>query len=337
MGAHAGDSPLNLPTENLRETVAGVGGRLLYWEFAERVRTSMKWNLPSVAELVNKYHRKALIVCGGGPSIKNDIETIRELQKQGGYVLCCNKTEEYFRTLPEPIIPWATILLDPMEWVADYVPHPRPAGIYFVASSCHPRVSRRIRLAGGKVYLWHAGANFYGLNMPHPILEKDFAGKPWAIIVGPTTVGLRSVPFGYQLGFRPFHLFGMDSSMAANEDGTYSLHAYAKPRPADSTEGDVTLNTKAGKWTFQTNSHMSRQALDFEDLVTQIGAHVVNRNWEPVDIKVYGEGLLPAYAASIGLHANPIMNQKFSAQSAPDCDLSYLDINKTRPPKQASA
>ncbi len=345
MGAHAGSNQLSVVQTDLRETVAGVGGRLLYWEFAERVRASMKWNMASLAELVGKYHHKALIVCGGGPSIKNDLDTIRELQRQGGYVLCCNKTEEYFRTLDEPIIPWATVLLDPMEWVADYVPHPRPAGIYFVASSCHPRVARRIKLAGGKVYLWHAGADFYGINMPHPILEKDFADKAWAIIVGPTTVGLRSIPLGYQLGFRPFHLFGMDSSMASNDDGTHSLHAYAKPRPEDSVEGNVTLNTKAGKWTYYTNSHMSRQAIDFEDLIANIGEHVKNRVWEPVDIKVYGEGLLPAFAASIGLHGNPLMNQKFSSHHATErqneareiaSSFKELDINIT-PPQQASA
>jgi len=329
-----------VPQVQLREQVAGVGGRLLYWEFAERVRTSMKWNMSSLAELVNKYHRKALIVCGGGPSIRNELDTIRELQARGGYVLCCNKTEEYFRTLDKPIIPWATILLDPMPWVADYVPHPRPAGIYFIASSCHPRVSRKIKLAGGKVYLWHAGADFYGKNMPQPILQKDYADKAWAIIVGPTTVGLRSVPLGYQLGFRPFHLFGMDSSMAINNKGEYNLHAYAKPRPEDSEEGNVTLTTRAGSWTFYTNSHMSRQALDFEDLVEQIGQHVMKRNWEPVDIRVYGDGLLPAYAASIGLHGNPLMNQKYGSvrahSFAEPLDLTGMDINEN-PHQQVSA
>lgn len=295
---------------DLREKSLG-NGRLLYWEYAERVKQAMKWQYPSLAYLHNQFHRKALIICGGGPSLNDDIPKIRELKRQGGYVLTVNKTHDHFMGLDEPIIPDFHVILDPMPWVAEYTKKVNRHTKYLIASSCTASVSRRIHLKGGKVFIWHAGADFYGEAMPSPILAKEFMHKPWAVIVGPTTVGLRSVVLGYELGFRPFHLFGMDSSSAANDSGQHAFHAYAKEPPKDAEYGTVTLHSRAGAFPFHTNSHMARQALDFEDLIEQIGDHVKNRSWEPVNIVVYGTGLLPAYAASIGLHGDPLMNQKY--------------------------
>ncbi len=103
----------------------------------------------------------------------------------------------------------------------------------------------------------------------------------------------------------------MDSSLAANENGELALHAYPKDPPKDAEYGTVTLHSKAGAFPFKTNSHMARQVLDFEDLIEQIGEHVKKRKWEPIDIRIYGSGLLPAYAASIGLHADPEMCRKY--------------------------
>lgn len=313
------------PSANLRTAVSGIGGRLYYWEYMERVRKSMKWDVPSVAMVKDAWHGKAVLICGGGPSLKASVPAIRELQRRGGYVVTVNKTHDHFLDPewlatcagrdPTPIIPWGHVVLDPMPWVADYIKKPTTTTKYFVASSCESSVMRRLRLGGGHCYLWHAGADFYGVAMPEPVLRAEFPRKPWGMVVGPTTVGLRSVVLMYDLGFRPFHLFGFDSSMA-KVNGEFRLHAYDKPRPEDSTEGLVTLHTKIGDYSFYTNDHMSRQVIDFEDLCEQIGAHVMAGRWEPVDIRVHGDGLLPCYAASIGLHADEKMNAEFQGRIA---------------------
>lgn len=302
---------------NLRDKVGGIGGRLLYWEYADRTRKSMKWDIRSLAYLRNQWHGRALIICGGGPSLRADLPKIRELQRQGGYVLTVNKTHDYFLNLPDemggPIIPWAHMMLDPMPWVGSYVAKPHPHVKYFIASSCDPMVSRRLKFNGGEVYLYHAGADFYGAEMPTPILRGEFPNKPWLVVVGPTTVSLRAVVLGYELGFRPFHLFGVDSSMAqvGGADGEMKLHAYPKDRPTDADEGFVSLNTPGGKYEYFTNSHMSRQALDFQDLIESIGERVTKGIWEMIDVRVYGRGLLPAYAATIGLHGEHEQNVEY--------------------------
>lgn len=300
---------------NLRRAVEGIGGRLYYHEYAERIRKSMKWNVYSISNVRNHFHRKAMIICGGGPSLKASVPAIRELQRQGGYVVSVNKTHDFLLGLEEPIIPWGHVVLDPMPWVVDYIKTPHPEVKYFVASQCDPSVMRRLRFAGAECYLWHAGANFYGVPMPLPILENEFKTKPWGIVYGATTVGLRSVPLGYDLGFRVFHLAGLDSSMA-KVNGEYKLHAYDKKRPEDAHEGLVTLKTKLKEYQFYTNSHMSRQVIDFEDMVEQIAARVRNLEWQPIDIRIHGDGFLPCYAASIGLHADSAMNMEFCGREA---------------------
>ncbi len=73
----------------------------------------------------------------------------------------------------------------------------------------------------------------------------------------------------------------------------------------------MTLHTKRGEYSFFTNSHMSRQALDFEDMIEKIGGLMMSGDWSPVDFRVYGDGLLPCYAASIGLHAKDEFNLEF--------------------------
>lgn len=300
---------------DLRAKVGGVGGRLLAWEYIERTRKSMGWNVPSLRLLADTCRGKAMLICGGGPSLKYDLDKVRYLQRLGGVVVTVNKTYEYFMGLPieqgGPIIPDFHVLLDPMPWVANYVVTPNPHTKFLVAASCDPAVIRRIRLRGGDCYLWHAGADFYGQEMPYAILKGEFGHRTWSIVTGQTTVGLRSIPLGYELGMRVFHMFGLDSSMA-QVDGEFKLHAYVKDRPADADEGTVTLKTKRGSYDFYTNTHMSRQVTDFQDLLEQVLERIQSKAWELVDIRIWGKGMLPTYAASIGMHGDPAMNMEYA-------------------------
>lgn len=309
---------------DLRTKVGGVGGRLLFWEYLERTRRCMKYDINSLGILTDECVGKAALICGGGPSLKYDVPKIRELQRQGGLVITTNKTHDYFQDAewlatcpgadPTPIIPYAHVMLDPMPWVAGYVKQPIKGVKYLIAASCDPAVLRGLRLKGADVYLWHAGADFYGQSMPHPILQTEFPKKLWCIVIGATTVGLRSVPLSYQLGCRVFHLFGLDSS-AASVNGEYKMHAYPKDKPPDADEGVVTLNTKRGSYDFYVNTHLSRQATDFVDMLDEIAELVKAGTWGMVNIVVWGKGMLPTYAASIGLHGLPEMNMEYSGVS----------------------
>lgn len=280
--------------------VGGGEGRIHFDEYIGRVHSSMARDLPSLALLKDAEPGGTLLICGGGPSIGDleQIKAIRKLAKRGAKIWAVNKTHDFLLT--KGITPHYGCLLDPMPWVAGYIAKPRSDVIYAIASQVHADVFKS--LAGQRVYLWHAGVDYGGVGYPTDILENQYRGRDWLVIPGPTTVGLRSILVGYALGFRKFHLFGLDSSMRLG-DVSARLHAYDKPKPRDAEEGWVTLRTKKGEQRFYTNSHMARQATDFEETMERIGDMVREGKMQPISVTVHGDGLIPALAECYGWRA----------------------------------
>jgi hypothetical protein len=288
---------------SLTSVLPAARGRIGIPEVLARVRWTMTLNLPSLVQIRQSRVDGALLICGGGPSIgdPDQLRRIRALKYRGGKIWAVNKTHDFL--LSRGIVPWAACLLDPMPWVADYVARPRMDVIYAVASQCHPDVLARLK--DYPVYLWHAGIDGDdGLGHPTPMLAREFADKEWLVIPGPTTVGLRSILVGYALGYRRFHLFGLDSSMRRQSTaaGGTVLHAYAKAKPGDAAEGSITLRTKNREHRFFTNAHMARQVLDFEDMAERLAEMVRSRRIDPIRIVVHGDGLLPELAKCYGWH-----------------------------------
>jgi hypothetical protein len=272
------------------------GGWLHFWQFVERARKD--WGITTVAEYPKQSGR--LLICGGGPSIQQDLKTLRKLAKRGGKIWAVNKTYDWLIT--KGITPTYCCLLDPKPRVADYVTKPSRKTTFFIASQCDPKVFEN--LEDHKRVLWHPGVDYFNQEWPAPILKAEWT-RPWVVIPGPTTVGLRAVPLGYFLGFRKFHLFGLDSSM----EGA-NLHAYEKERMSVS-EGDIEVKTPNRREVFKTNAHMAKQYLDFDQMIEKIGGFIKARQWEPIDITVHGSGLLPSAAAKMGLHFDKEMNDKW--------------------------
>lgn len=269
----------------------------------ERVRASIDYDMPELSEYRNKWHGQTALICGGGPSIADDIKTIRKLAKKGGKIWAVNKTHDYL--CKKALQPWGACLLDPKPRVADYIAKPRKKTLYFIASQCDPAVFAKFPDA----ILWHAGVSYYKQFWPIPILRAE-SKKPFSVIPGPTTVGLRSIILLYELGFRKFHLFGMDSSMENNK-----LHAYPKDKMDGVGEKWVRLTCRDGHQDFYTNAHMAKQAMDFDQLTDDLAERMVKRQIEPVDITVHGRGLLPSMAARMGLHADEEMNARWRRQT----------------------
>ncbi|MBL8630167.1 MAG: DUF115 domain-containing protein, partial [Rhodospirillaceae bacterium] len=256
----------------LSRQVGGGAGRIDYLDVMARVHAAMARSTPSLVALKDTQPNGMLIICGGGPSIGdiNQLKKIRRLVQKGGKIWAVNKTHDFL--LSKGLKPWAACLLDPMPWVADYIMKPQKNTVYAVASQCDAAVFEALKHTN--LYVWHAGIDVDGSGYPVAMLENDYKGRDWLVIPGPTTVGLRSILVGYALGFRHFHLFGMDSSMRLTGGQASALHAYVKPKPADAPEGWVTLRTKNGEQSFFTNAHMARQAMDFEEMTEQIATMV---------------------------------------------------------------
>lgn len=295
--------PLNFaptPEPTLRDKfLAAGGGRIDRAEVRKRAANAMARGLMPHMRCINDSAEWAII--GGGPSINDCLPKIRRLKRGGAKIVSVNKSHDWL--LDNDITPWAHILLDPKEWVADYVKRPRMDVRYFVASQCHDKTFDA--LDGFPVFLWHAGQDFPEGAEPACVLREKWPTTPWFIVPGPTTVGLRAIFLGSQLGATKFHLFGLDSSRTPNGP----MHGYAKTEAPDAQTGTLKLKHGGRKYTFATNSHMVRQQFDFDKLIgelpDQVKAGILPSS---IDITVHGLGLLPTFAAMHGLHADPECN-----------------------------
>ncbi len=274
------------------------GGRIGRTEVRARAGRAMARGLPTFHECPLAAGTWAII--GGGPSIAQEVDAIRALRRGGANIVSVNKSHDWL--LERGIVPWGHVLLDPKEWVADYVRRPRKDVRYFLASQCHDDTFDALK--DYPVFLWHAGQDFDEGPEPNRYLRQCWPQRPWFVVPGGTTVGLRAMQLGHAMGAHRFHLFGMDSSRAAGR-----LHAYAKDEASDADSGTLSLRFRGKKYVFDTNSHMARQQMDFdkfiEDMPKNFAAGVLRRDFA---LTVHGAGLLPFFAAMIGLHADPACN-----------------------------
>lgn len=276
------------------------GGRISREEVRRRACDAMQRNLPGFQLCANTSKEWAII--GGGPSINQSLNAIRALKRRGVNIVSVNKSHDWL--LDQGIVPWGHVLLDPKEWVADYVKRPRNDVRYFVASQCHADTFDS--LDGFPVFLWHAGQDFEEGAEPTCVLKERWPNTPWVVIPGETTVGLRTIHLGHAMGADKFHLFGLDSSRTPNGP----MHGYDKPEPPDAETGTIGLKHKGYKFMFDSNAHMVRQQMDFDKFIDELPKHyetgLIRKSFE---LTVYGSGLLPTFAATIGLHADPECNK----------------------------
>jgi len=217
---------------------------------------------------------EAMIV-GGSPSLKQNIEKIRELREQGVKLVCMNGAYKY--CIDQGIKPSALVIVDPLEHNARFADPIIDDCKYFIASQCHPKVFEN--LPRDRTYLWHTG-----VEKIKEILEER--KERYVQVPGGSTVLLRTIPLFRILGFKRFHIFGCDSCL---EDGAH--HAYDQKE----NDGQIVIPITVGNKVFHCNPWMLSQAQEFIDMVKMLGDHV--------ELEIY-DGLLRHILETGALHAD---------------------------------
>ena len=122
--------------------------------------------------------------------------------------------------------------------------------IYFIASIAPPSVFELLQ--ENTVRLWHTDC---------PGIETVLNTQNVKIINGGQTVGLRVLQLGFYLGFRHFHIFGLDSSLYSGE-----LHAYKSYSFFDEPNG---IRLVCGSESFHCTYEMAGQAQDAPNLLQE--------------------------------------------------------------------
>jgi len=215
---------------------------------------------------VSPPHGIPAAVVGGGPSLADTLDEIRELQGLGAHVFALNGVHDYL--IEQGITPDFHVLLDAREANSSFVQNPRRGVKYLVAAQCHPVIFDA--LTGQEIIRWLAwlpGAEE---------LSKEF-GDDLLFVGGGNTVGLKALTLCAFSGYRDLHLFGYDSSYRDGEN-----HAYKQSM----NDGETTMDVMAGKRVFHCARWMARQAFLFQKHLHELSAMGVN-------VSVYGDGLIP--------------------------------------------
>lgn len=223
--------------------------------YTRNVNSALDRGLPGLVHC--KPHGHVLSIVGGGPSIEN---TYHQLE---GYVVGINGSLKWLKD--KGIKPFACGLLDPRDHIADALNADKDVR-YFVATTCSPKVFDKLQ--GCAVTTWTPS----GIKEVEQIIQEREPNS-WLTVGGGATMGLRWITLGYMLGFRRFHLHGMDSSFA---DG--KSHAYADHKDTNRRGWFQSM----GRWT---SIDMLAQVAEFFETLEM---------FEGTDIKleVFGDGLL---------------------------------------------
>lgn len=181
----------------------------------DNVRANLSRDLPW--QLPAKEHERPMLLVGGGPSLSQHLEGIRLRQRRGGDVWALNNTHDYL--ISRRIIPNFFAMLDARPENVEFVKSPHDRVTYYLASRCHPSVFEA--LSGQNVVMWHS--LLLDGQTVDPELENLLGqDRPWCLIGGGGTIGMRAMVLGYQLGYRTFHLYGYDSCFQDQRHHAYS-------------------------------------------------------------------------------------------------------------------
>ena len=191
-------------------------------------------------------HKGHAVIVGGGPSVKNFVDDLRQRQAHGQTVIALNNSWEWCEKNYIPVS--YHVMVDAREENEDFIPKSQAIHKLY-ATQCHPNVTRRADC------LWNALV--MGLV---PFFDKTH-DMFW--IGAGTTVGVRSIYLMYAMGYREFHCYGFDSCYEG-ENG----HAYEQTLNAGEKIIDVTVCDRK----FRAAPWMVTQMHDFLECVEHMTA-----------------------------------------------------------------
>lgn len=214
-----------------------------------------------------------VILCGGGPSVKNFTDEIKRGQDLGVHVFGLNGATQFLNA--NGIVPDHQVVIDPRP---DNVKLIGDARQYLIASQCAPEMLDEVCSRGVPVFLFHCAGS-----------ALDVVSG--TCIGGSITVGLTAICLAFTMGYENIHLYGYDSSHAEGEDGH---HAYPQSQTEqESRLLDVKTYDEHGNVVgFMTNFAMAKQA----ELFPAIAKMITDAN---ANIFVHGDGLLPTIARAM--------------------------------------
>lgn len=236
------------------------------------ILANVKANFPRLPRYIEPClpHAGRVTFVSAGPTLAGELETIREEQQAGAYVVCVKHAHDAL--IEAGIVPWACVLLDPRDHVKQFIQEPHPGTIYFVASMVAPSTLDILLAKQARIVGYHAlvGAG-----------EDKLLPKGTRFLVGGTSAATRGLPLLLMLGFRDFVLRAYDSCFLEKPSnvGEKTKLGY-----------DRFVKVEIGGKKFWTELELIAQAQDFKQFMETLNQAEMLSN---VHLEVPGTGIIP--------------------------------------------
>lgn len=234
---------------------------------------------PGRIEPSGAHSRRAIVVCYG-PSLAATVDILkREAALEGVDVFSVSGSHDFL--LQNGIVPKYHIECDPRPHKADNIAKAHPDTTYLIASCCAGPLFDK--LEGADVKLWHIGCGEHSIR-----LVDELGADSATMISGGGSVGLRSIPLLYGLGYREMYFFAMDCSFADNGEKQWAGKHAGKRQDL--------CQVQCGEQTFFSSPQLLTYATNFFETIQKT---------QDITYRLYGEGLLQSMAQ---YYANQIDN-----------------------------
>lgn len=241
----------------------------------ENIKINIRRGLPQLHRHVDQPDR-AIALIGGGPSLSDSIDDIKECIEKGYPIVALNGSHTW---LDDNNIPYhAHVLLDSRKFNKRFIENPKDHVKYFICSQCDPEVFDA--LENNKVWIWHGGTCKFVLDDMNQVYGQD---KYTRVRTGRTVI-LAALYIFRTLGFANFDIFGFDSCLMGDDD---IHHAYNQHE----NDTDIVAEFEINGRVFRAHTWMIGQAQDFVKM-TKILGHKFNMD-------IHGDGLIAHIVKSV--------------------------------------
>jgi hypothetical protein len=221
-------------------------------------------------EIAEPHDRTALIACYG-PSLVDTIDILkREAERPDVDVVSVSGAHDFL--LSHGIVPKYHVECDPRPHKADNI----EAGVmgvkYLLASVVHRVLFDKLQ--SHDIALWHVSTAEHALKLIEELKES-----PKHVISGGGSVGLRSIPLLYAMGYRSLSIFAMDCSF--KKDGETFRQWAGKHAGKRQDLCEVLCDEEI----FVSSPILLSYATNFMETVQKV---------EDLNVRLYGDGLLQA-------------------------------------------
>lgn len=183
-------------------------------------------------------HGRTLMICAGGPSIKDTLPQIRDRLAAGNVsIIAINDTYDWL--VDQGITPDYFAMAEIAEWPKEFLTKAQPQTTYFLADIAHP--SGFDRLSGFNVVRWHLGSmDDDPFQKPYRDVIKQLIPQ-WCEVGGGEAVSTKAIALGHALGYRDFEMYGVDGCYREGERSHAYLHRFTSWPELVTCEGRVFL------------------------------------------------------------------------------------------------